>query len=55
MVTVAAAVAFRFTWGSRYYGAIERVVLAPAITWLSVLGWAARAKRHRRPAPAPVP
>ncbi|MCA1841889.1 MAG: DUF998 domain-containing protein [Actinobacteria bacterium] len=47
VVTVAAAVAFRFTWGSRYYGAIERVLLAPAMTWLSVLAWAARAKKRR--------
>jgi hypothetical membrane protein len=41
VITIAATVAFRFTWGSRYYGAIERVVLAPAMTWLSVFGWAA--------------
>ncbi|MGH9279501.1 MAG: DUF998 domain-containing protein [Acidimicrobiales bacterium] len=37
VLTVAASAAFRFTWGTRYYGAVERVVLAPAMIWLSLL------------------
>jgi hypothetical protein len=35
-VTVVAAVVFRYTWGAQYYGAVERAVLVPAMTWVSL-------------------
>jgi len=41
LATITAAVAFRFTWGSRYYGAIERAVLVPALLWISGVAVAA--------------
>jgi hypothetical membrane protein len=37
VVTIVAAMTFRLTWGSRYYGAIERAVLVPAMAWLSAV------------------
>ena len=45
-VALTATIVFRFTWGSRYYGAIERAVLLPALTWVSALGVWAMADRR---------
>lgn len=34
VVIICATVVFRLTWGTHYYGAVERVVLAPGMAWL---------------------
>lgn len=40
-LTAIAAVVFRFSWGTAYYGAIERAVLIPGMTWLVIAAaWA---------------
>lgn len=37
LLTVVATIAFRFTWGSRYYGAIECALLLPPVAWVSTV------------------
>jgi hypothetical membrane protein len=48
LLTVLAAVAFRFTWGSQLYGVSERVLLGLGMCWISAL-----AARALRPAGGP--
>jgi hypothetical protein len=38
LATIAAAITLRFTWGSDFYGATERVLLLAAVGWLSAAG-----------------
>ena len=42
VVVLTASAAFRFTWGASYYGAIERLVLLPALAWVTVIAMLAR-------------
>jgi hypothetical protein len=37
--TVGAAITFRFTWGTDFYGGVERAVLLPPLAWLSATAW----------------
>lgn len=47
--TVIAAGLFRLTWGSAYYGAIERAVLILPITWLTTIAALALLTARREP------
>jgi len=47
VATVIATIAFRLTWGSYYYGAIERLILIPPMSWLSGLAVVSAGARVR--------
>jgi hypothetical protein len=54
IVAVVATIVFRFTWGSPYYGAIERLVLVPGMAWLvltAVWSWPKRERSADRSPP----